>query len=36
MLMEAAQMRKAAEDSFAPGEMTIRREVQATFGIQAN
>jgi hypothetical protein len=34
-LMEAAFSRaSAANDSFSPGEMTIRREVQATFAIR--
>lgn len=34
-LMEAAFSRAStAKDSFSPGEMTIRRDVQATFGIR--
>jgi uncharacterized protein len=35
MLMEAMAVRAAPKDSFAPGEMTIRREIQATFAIEA-
>jgi uncharacterized protein len=36
MVMNVAMAeRGAAKDTFAPGEMTIRREVQATFGIGA-
>lgn len=34
LMMEALSVRGAAKDSFAPGEMTIRRDVQATFGIR--
>jgi uncharacterized protein len=34
IMMEAGAMRSAPKDSFAPGEMTIRREIQATFGIE--
>jgi len=34
MRMEAMADRAAAADSFAPGEMTIRRDVQATFSIR--
>ncbi|MFU8813988.1 MAG: SIMPL domain-containing protein [Pseudomonadales bacterium] len=33
MMMESMAVRSAA-DSFEPGEMTIRRDVEATFGIQ--
>jgi uncharacterized protein len=37
MMMEAAMaMHSDAKDSFAPGEMTIRREVQATFEVGAS
>ena len=34
-MMEAAamDMRASVKSAFAPGEMTIRRDVQATFGI---
>jgi len=35
MVMEAMAVRSAAKDSFEPGEMTIRREIQATFAIDA-
>jgi uncharacterized protein len=35
MMMESTAMRTIAKDSFAPGEMTIRREVHATFEIVA-
>jgi uncharacterized protein len=35
LMMEAAAMRTVAKDSFEPGELTIRREVQATFDIAA-
>jgi uncharacterized protein len=35
MMLEAMAVRAAPEDSFAPGEMTIRREIQATFAIEA-
>lgn len=34
LMMEAMAARGAAKDSFSPGEMTIRREVQATFNIR--
>jgi uncharacterized protein len=34
MRMEAMALRSAAADSFAPGEMTVRRHVQATFAIR--
>lgn len=35
MIMEAMAVRGAAKDTFSPGELTVRREVQATFGIDA-
>lgn len=35
MMMEAMAVRNVAKDTFAPGELTVRREVQATFGIDA-
>ncbi|MEQ8858139.1 MAG: SIMPL domain-containing protein [Pseudomonadales bacterium] len=34
LMMDALSLRSAAKESFAPGEMTIRRDVQATFGIR--
>lgn len=34
MRMEAMADRSMANESFAPGEMTIRREIRATFGIR--
>lgn len=34
MTMDSMAARGAAKESFAPGEMTIRRDVQATFGIR--
>ncbi len=34
LMMEAMSARSADQGSFSPGEMTIRREVQATFGIR--
>ncbi|MDZ7668278.1 MAG: SIMPL domain-containing protein [Gammaproteobacteria bacterium] len=34
LMMEAMSARSADKGSFSPGEMTIRREVQATFGIR--
>lgn len=34
MVMEAMAMRSVAKDSFEPGEMSIRRDVAATFHIQ--
>lgn len=35
LMMEAMAVRSVAKDTFAPGEMTVRREVQATFAIDA-
>jgi uncharacterized protein len=34
VMMDAMVMRSAAKESFSPGEMTVRRDVQATFGIR--
>ncbi len=34
LMMDALSMRVAAKESFAPGEMSIRRDVQATFAIR--
>lgn len=34
VMMEAMVMRSAAKDSFSPGELTVRRDVQATFAIR--